>query len=197
MTPPPTQFPDQFTSFGTQNRGVAGLVVGSDGLAAEAIATSLNTAEAPVLAVTLTEAMTLLPRSSIRVVVVLPMGVDVSELVTAVRSVPGVRFVVASSQTTSPAPIVDGMDLVLATNLPELIACVREVLVLRPSVVTERSKQILQRLAKGDSPAQAATMLGIKVGTLNNQLSVIYEQMGVRNATEAVLAALRAGLIQL
>jgi DNA-binding CsgD family transcriptional regulator len=181
---------------GTPEQAV-GLVIGSDRLLSEAIVAAIRTPEHPIAPASVEDAIGHLRRGGIRVIVLLPNGVDVAELIPAAQEAGDVRLVIASASTQGPAPQVADVDVVLATTFQEVVQRVNKVLVLSPSVVTERSKQILQRLAKGDSPAEAARFLGIKVGTLSNQLSVIYEQMGVRNATEAVLAALRSGLIQL
>jgi DNA-binding NarL/FixJ family response regulator len=180
----------------TQEQPV-GLVIGSDRLLSEAIVTAMRTPEGHIEPVSIEDAIVHIQRGGIRVIVLLPQEVDVTALIPAIQKAGGVRLVIASATTAGPAPQVPDVDVVLATTFHEVVQLVNNVLAPGPSVVTERSKQILQRLAKGDSPTEAAEFLGIKVGTLSNQLSVIYEQMGVRNATEAVLAALRAGLIEL
>ena len=65
-----------------------------------------------------------------------------------------------------------------------------------PSVsITRRHAQILQYVADGLSVQEAAALLGITAKTVNNHLGAVYRRLGVENLTQAMLYAIRAGLI--
>jgi len=53
--------------------------------------------------------------------------------------------------------------------------------------ITRREKQILERLAAGQTYKEMAAALGISAATVKNHLSRIYEKLGVRSRTEAVV----------
>lgn len=54
--------------------------------------------------------------------------------------------------------------------------------------LSERERQILDLLVTGLDNKQMASRLAISDGTLRNQLSVLYEKLGVTNRTQAALA---------
>ena len=84
------------------------------------------------------------------------------------------------------------------SSLEELIAELTRAV--RPTVesgLTPRHVEILQQLASGCTPTEAAVELGITIKTLNNHLGVAYRRLGTRNVTQAVLTAVRQGIIQL
>ncbi len=61
--------------------------------------------------------------------------------------------------------------------------------------ITPRHTQILQYVADGLSVQEAAQRLGITPKTVNNHLGAVYRRLGVENLTQAVLQAIRAGLV--
>jgi DNA-binding NarL/FixJ family response regulator len=65
----------------------------------------------------------------------------------------------------------------------------------RRMTITPRHAQILQYVAEGMSVHQAASQLGITSKTVNNHLGSVYRRLGVENLTQAVLRAIRFGLI--
>lgn len=65
-----------------------------------------------------------------------------------------------------------------------------------PIEVTPREQAVLELLAHGMSNKQIAQHLGVSSRTINFHLSNLYSKMGVNSRTEAVLYALRHGLIQ-
>lgn len=65
----------------------------------------------------------------------------------------------------------------------------------RGLAITPRHAQILQYVAEGLSVQEAAQRLGITPKTVNNHLGAVYRRLGVENLTQAVLQAIRAGLI--
>lgn len=61
--------------------------------------------------------------------------------------------------------------------------------------ITPRHAQILQYVADGLSVQEVAQRLGITPKTVNNHLGAVYRRLGVENLTQAVLQAIRAGLV--
>jgi DNA-binding NarL/FixJ family response regulator len=64
-----------------------------------------------------------------------------------------------------------------------------------PPVLTERERQVVEQLARGLSYGQVAGVLDISANTVRTYVRGIYEKLCVCSKTEAVLAALRLGLI--
>lgn len=60
-----------------------------------------------------------------------------------------------------------------------------------------RQKRILQLVAEGRTTAEIAEMTGIVAKTVNNHLGAVYQRLGCRNLTQAVLKAARLGIIEL
>jgi DNA-binding NarL/FixJ family response regulator len=61
--------------------------------------------------------------------------------------------------------------------------------------LTRRHQEILQLVAKGQSTDEVATNLSITPKTVENHLCEIYRRLTARNVVDAVLRAVRAGLI--
>lgn len=61
--------------------------------------------------------------------------------------------------------------------------------------ITERERQVLEQLARGLSYDQVGAVLDISSNTVRTYVRAIYEKLCVGSKTEAVLAALRLGLI--
>jgi DNA-binding CsgD family transcriptional regulator len=174
------------------------LIVGADRLATEAMAAALDPMNVRSYPVTLNEALGRIEMGGVRVVVLLPRAVDPSLLLAALRRTRGIHLVVAAVGVTSPPPEFTGVKPFLAASLDDVVKQVHQFVALTTDLaLTGRHIDILQRLAQGDTPTEAATSLGITVKTLNNHLGVIYRRLGTRNVTQAVLMALRAGLVQL
>lgn len=66
----------------------------------------------------------------------------------------------------------------------------------RARSLSERELEVLSRIARGKSTAQVAEELFISPKTVRNHLSHIMQKLGVRDRTQAVLFALRVGLIR-
>ncbi len=64
-------------------------------------------------------------------------------------------------------------------------------------VLSGREVEVLQMIAEGASPPEAAERLFISVKTVKNHLSSIYEKLDARDRTQAVLKGLRMGIIRL
>ncbi len=60
--------------------------------------------------------------------------------------------------------------------------------------LTPREREILARLASGDSNARIARHLGLSEKTVRNQLSVVFSKLGVGDRVQAALLARDAGI---
>ena len=70
----------------------------------------------------------------------------------------------------------------------------------RPHVdpgISRREEEVLQLVADGLSTAEVAARLYISVKTVKNHLASIYEKLDSRDRTQAVLRAVRMGIIRL
>jgi two-component system, NarL family, nitrate/nitrite response regulator NarL len=61
--------------------------------------------------------------------------------------------------------------------------------------LTARERDILTRLANGDSTARIARQIGVAEKTIRNQLSPIFAKLGVNDRTHAALLARDAGIV--
>jgi DNA-binding NarL/FixJ family response regulator len=62
-------------------------------------------------------------------------------------------------------------------------------------VLTDRERQVVEQLARGLTYDQVGSVLDISANTVRSYVRAIYEKLCVCSKTEAVLAALRLGLI--
>jgi DNA-binding NarL/FixJ family response regulator len=62
--------------------------------------------------------------------------------------------------------------------------------------LTPHETRLLRMLAEGHSYQSAGSDLGISVNTVRNYIRSIYGKLHVHSKSEAVLAALRAGLVR-
>jgi len=63
--------------------------------------------------------------------------------------------------------------------------------------LTRRENTVLGMLAEGKSYAEVGLRLGVSENTVRSHVRSIYEKLGVKSKTEAVIAALRLGLVRL
>ena len=61
--------------------------------------------------------------------------------------------------------------------------------------LTERERQVVEQLARGLSYEHVGTVLGISTNTVRSYIRTIYEKLCVCSRTEAVVVALRLGLV--
>ncbi len=61
--------------------------------------------------------------------------------------------------------------------------------------LTPRENEILQLLAQGLSAAQVANRLYISQSTAKTHMSKLYDKLGANNRTQAVMNAVRLGLV--
>ncbi len=90
-------------------------------------------------------------------------------------------------------------DVVLSPSLAaRMLDEVRQPLVaLAESLVTPREEQVLQLIADGCSTPEIAEQLFISQKTLKNHLASIYAKLDARDRTQAVLTAVRMGIVKL
>jgi DNA-binding NarL/FixJ family response regulator len=101
-----------------------------------------------------------------------------AELVDAVKQVGAGEHVVSPSA---------------AENLPEPSPSVRYE---QRVAITRREEELLRMMATGVSISEAASRLYISVKTVKNHLSSIYEKLDCHDRAQAVLKAMRMGIIQ-
>lgn len=64
-------------------------------------------------------------------------------------------------------------------------------------IITHREEEVLQLIADGCSTPEVAAKLYISQKTVKNHLASIYEKLEARDRTQAVLSAVRSGIIRL
>ncbi len=134
----------------------------------------------------------------VKAVVLFPRGVDPSKVILALHRRRGTRLIIAAAGMNATPPGSDEIQPLVANSLDEVLEFLRRMNRRTTSLgLTDRHIDILQRLATGDTPTTAAVELGITTKTLNNHLGVVYKRLGTRNITQAVLLAVRAGIVTL
>ena len=66
-----------------------------------------------------------------------------------------------------------------------------------PSLLTHREEEVLKLIAEGAATPEVAAALYISTKTVRHHLSSIYEKLDSRDRTQAVLRAVRMGIIRL
>jgi two-component system, NarL family, response regulator DegU len=64
-------------------------------------------------------------------------------------------------------------------------------------VISKREEEVLQLIAEGASTSEVAAKLFISVKTVKNHLAAVYQKLDSRDRTQAVLRAVRMGIIRL
>ena len=64
-------------------------------------------------------------------------------------------------------------------------------------VLTDREIEILRLIGKGETNAQIALELSISVRTVRSHIERVMHKLKVRNRTEAVIKAIKSGLLEL
>ena len=138
-------------------------------------------------------------------VVMLTMHTDPETLSAALRA-GAVGYLVKDCTTDEVAEAVRlaaNGDTVLSPQLAEsLLAEVRRLNepqhpVSEERIVSEREEEVLQLITDGGSPPEVAAKMYISQKTVKNHLASIYQKLGARDRTQAVLAAMRLGIVTL
>jgi DNA-binding NarL/FixJ family response regulator len=66
-----------------------------------------------------------------------------------------------------------------------------------PGALTDRERQLLLHLAAGRTTGQIAAALGVRPQTVKHRVAALRAKLGAADRTQAVLAALRRGLLAL
>jgi DNA-binding NarL/FixJ family response regulator len=66
----------------------------------------------------------------------------------------------------------------------------------RPTPLSKREREILQKVADGATTRQVATDLGISPHTVKTHLERIFEKLGANDRAQAVAIAIRTGLVE-
>ncbi len=100
-----------------------------------------------------------------------------------------VQFVSAGKPFFSPA-------VAAVLSGPARVAAAQSSVDDRFDLLTERERQVYQLLAEGKSNKEVATLLGVSPHTVETHRTRIMEKLGLHNAAELVLSAVRRGLVQ-
>jgi NarL family two-component system response regulator YdfI len=114
---------------------------------------------------------------------ILPQDADAQEIIAATRAL-SQGLIVGSPLLLKP---ITSRSTALGTGQPEPLA----------EPLTERERQVLQRIAQGLANKQIAAALGISEHTVKFHLSSIYAKLGATNRTEAVRLGILQGIIVL
>jgi DNA-binding NarL/FixJ family response regulator len=90
-----------------------------------------------------------------------------------------------------------GGDVTLSPELASSILSELRAPAPQASPLTPREEEVLQLIADGCSTSEVAERLFISGKTVKNHLASIYEKLDARDRTQAVLAAVRIGIIRL
>ena len=105
---------------------------------------------------------------------------------------------VAMQEVVSLVTQAGGGDVALSTELAaEILAEMGDGADRPPSPLTPREEEVLQLIADGCSTSEVASNLFISGKTVKNHLASIYEKLEARDRTQAVLSAVRIGIIRL
>lgn len=137
-------------------------------------------------------------------VIMLTMHADQEVLAAAIRSgasgylvkdcsteeiADAIRSAVSGETTLSPALAVSMLNEVRKLDAPEAAE--------EDRVVTKREEEVLQLIADGCSTPEVAERLYISQKTVKNHLASIYQKLDARDRTQAVLQAVRMGIVSL
>jgi two-component system, NarL family, response regulator DegU len=85
----------------------------------------------------------------------------------------------------------------LAASMLEEVRRMEEPSLDEERVITKREEEVLQLIANGCSTPEVAERLFISQKTVKNHLASIYQKLEARDRTQAVLQAVRMGIIHL
>jgi len=137
-------------------------------------------------------------------VIMLPMHADTEVLADAIRAGAS-GYLVKDCSTDEVADAVRmtaNGDTALSPQLAAtMLSEVRRMEIPNPAeedrIITKREEEVLQHIADGCSTPEAAERLYISQKTVKNHLASIYQKLDARDRTQAVLQAVRMGIIHL
>lgn len=89
-------------------------------------------------------------------------------------------------------------DTVLSANVArEMLQYLANTEDTRPELLSPRQREVLECVAKGMNPAQIGRAFDLSPKTVNNHLAAIYRRLDAQNLTQAMLRAVRLGIIKL
>ena len=94
----------------------------------------------------------------------------------------------------------DGHDLEAAILFRKVLDCVPgddEAFHRLAKILTNREEELLQLIADGLATSEVATSMYISQKTVKNHLASIYEKLQARDRTQAVLTAVKMGIVKL
>mgnify|MGYP001338040067 CR=1 FL=1 len=103
----------------------------------------------------------------------------------------------AGGHLTKGPPFTDGLEAVRAGQLAISMLRAAQEAVEHADLLSDRQVEILQKIANGYGTKQVARELGITQKTVHNHLNAIYRRLDTQSLTQAVLSAVRLGIIDL
>ncbi|MEQ1785634.1 MAG: response regulator transcription factor [Acidimicrobiales bacterium] len=100
-----------------------------------------------------------------------------------------VRMAVSGDTALSPQLAATMLDEVRRLDVPDVAE--------EDRVITKREEEVLQLIADGCSTPEVAEQLYISQKTVKNHLASIYQKLDARDRTQAVLQAVRMGIVHL
>ena len=94
----------------------------------------------------------------------------------------------ASGETTLSAELAEAMLAEASHSMTDVPA---------ESIITKREEEVLQLIAEGFSTTEVAARLFISVKTVKNHLASVYQKLDSRDRTQAVVRAVKMGIIRL
>ena len=88
-------------------------------------------------------------------------------------------------------------DRILSPRLAELMLAEATSIDDPVSILTNREEELLQLIANGLATSEVATSMYISQKTVKNHLASIYEKLQARDRTQAVLTAVKMGIVKL
>lgn len=178
------------------------LVASAFGPVREAVAHCLRGAGVTAATCTpLVAVATVREQHDVVVVLVQPSGHDLPLLADAIRANPAATLIAAVGSEVSDPPVIAGFDFTVVRSLDQVLEHVAHVVhpqrAATRAMLSHRKLEILQLLARGSRPVEAAEKLDISLKTLNNHLGEVYRTLGTKNITQTVLTLLRRGVISL
>jgi two-component system response regulator DegU len=88
-------------------------------------------------------------------------------------------------------------DRILSPRLAELMLAGAKTAAEPESILTNREEELLQHIANGLATSEVASAMYISQKTVKNHLASIYEKLQARDRTQAVLTAVKMGIVKL